>query len=165
MSTKDVIYEGEKNITDFIRELKIIVFDIDRFDKSTKQDNSHSKKIKVICNNLKCINAVMSERVKIQDRVNLTDVEPVIKRIDKTNTQLILNILRIVFKKRKKELFDDQVKRDVFKACQAYVQLVGEFRGYLPQVKIERRNRPRPDRYSTSSRRGNRKSFVKHLRK
>jgi hypothetical protein len=141
MPTNELIFEGAKNISNFVDELKAMTVGLDKFDETTKRGDYHLNKLSVICTNINHINKAMEDKVKVKEKINKDDIEAIIEGIDKTDTPSVLSILGIVFKKREKrengeEIYDNEDKANIHKACQAYDQLVGQFRHYLNQLKL-----------------------------
>jgi len=136
MPIDDLIFEGEKNVGDFVDELRAMP--IDNFCESTPKCDYHFQKLDIICENLKHINTTMERHIKNNAKVDKTNVEVTLDLIDKWDTPSLLNTLRILLKEREEEIYD---MPNIRKFCQAYDRIVGEFRSYLIQLKLIAKNK------------------------
>ena len=136
MPIDDLILEGAKTVSNFVDELKSITVTLDKFNESTDIGNFHKSKLDKICTNLVQINKSMKTHVDKKEKTEKSKIEAIIEGINQTDTPSILSILRIVFKKRENDVFDDEDRYNVHKICQVYDRLVGDFCHYLSQLKL-----------------------------
>jgi hypothetical protein len=134
----NLIFEGAHLINNFVKELDAMASY--HLIESTLKGKFHIENLHSICLKLSKVNVTMQKRIKNRESANKEDVEAIIEGIDGYHTPTVLSILKIFFKKRDVEVYDDEDKAEVHKVCQSYDQIVGQFRHNLLQLQLNNTN-------------------------